>query len=273
MPDFVPGVQPDMPASTYHAIEAMSASGAKKMLQSPKHYRLMRDEPGTPSPAMQFGTVVHCGILEPLHMNARVAVAPDCDKRTKAGKETWSEFLANAGNRIVLTAAELTRAQRCIDAVREHPAAQQLLAGAAVEVSLFWNDGKYHVPCKARFDARNHGGVIDVKTCSDASPEQFARDCARFLYHVQAAHYYSGAEHALNATPEFFALICVESEPPHAVACYELDMPALRAGAHLANIALARYADALAAGAWPGYPDAIQVLHLPRYALRFDALH
>ena len=50
-------------------------------------------------------------------------------------------------------------------------------------------------------------------------------------------------------------------------------MPALRAGAHLANIALARYADALAAGAWPGYPDAIQVLHLPRYALRFDALH
>jgi exodeoxyribonuclease VIII len=87
------------------------------------------------------------------------------------------------------------RAKACIDAVNAHPAASQLLAGAERELSLFWTDARYHVPCKARYDARNHGLVMDLKTTQDASPEGFARQAANLLYHCQAAHYFSG-EHA-----------------------------------------------------------------------------
>lgn len=269
-PPFVAGEFADMPAAVYHQVEAMSAGGAKKILRSPQHYRLMRTTPNEPTSAMEFGTVVHAGVLEPDTFHRVVAVAPDCDKRTKDGKAEWAQFAFDNAGRIILKADELARAQRCIDAVRAHPAASRLLDGGRSEVSLFWNDGKYKVPCKCRWDKLNCGGGMDLKTTLDASPEGFARQIASLQYHVAAAHYISGHEHVLNESPEFFAFIAVESEPPHAVACYVLPANAILAGMHQINIAYSRYAEALSAGTWPGYPPTIEAIQIPRWALRFD---
>ena len=269
-PEFIPGFFPDLPAEQYHRIEAMSASGSKKMLRSPMHYRLMRTEPSEPTEAMEFGTAVHTGVLEPDLFAGSVVEAPAINRRTKDGKAEYAAFQAANAGRIVLSPDEMARARRCVNAIREHPAASKLLAGPEVEQSLFWIDARFKVPCKARTDARNHGGMIDVKTAIDASPEGFARAAANLLYHVQGAHYVSAAEHVLNESPQFFAFVVVESEPPHAVACYTLPGNAILAGAHLLNRALERYADALAAGRWPGYADTINALSLPKWALRFD---
>lgn len=265
---FVPGVFEAMPADEYFAVEAMSASGAKKMLRSPAHYRLMRTEPSEPTAAMVFGTAVHCGVLEPAEFEKRYVLAPSFNKRTNDGKRALAEWLeANVG-RIGLDADEWDRARRCIDAVLAHPAASRLLEGAQRELSLFWLDGEYKVPCKARYDARNHGGVIDLKTTKDASPDEFAKQIANLLYHVQGAHYVSAHEHVLNETPAFFAFIAVESEPPHAVACYTLPPVAIQAGRREMDEALARYKAALALGKWPGYAETIQPIDLPRWSLR-----
>jgi len=264
------GFMPNLPAEVYHAHEAMSASGAKKILRSPAHYRLMRTKPAEPTEAMQFGTVVHCGVLEPDRLSSTVCIAPEINRRTNAGKAEYAAFCAENAGRIVMTREDYDRAMRCVDAVRAHPAAAKLLVGAEVEGSLFWRDARYDVPCKVRYDLRNHGGLADLKTTDDASPETFARTIANYLYHVQAAHYVGGAEHVLNESPRFFAFIAVEKEEPHAVACYVLPGNAILAGAHLMNKALERYQAALAAGEWKGYPDTIEAIQLPRYALRFD---
>lgn len=267
-PELLTGVFHGLDASAYHRVEAMSASGAKKMLRSPQHYKLMRDTPSEPTPQMQFGTVVHAGVLEPDTFDSVVAIAPLLDKRTKDGKERWQAFSAANAGKIILSPDDWSRAEHCINAVRESKAASALLTGAVVEVSVFWRDGEYGVPCKARYDATNHGGLIDLKTTQDASPEAFARSCAAFSYHAQGAHYWSGYEHQFDRSPEFFALIAVETEPPYAVACYALPAVALQAGRRLMDEALARYRDALAAGKWPGYPEKILPLELPRWALR-----
>jgi len=265
---FRPGVFYDMPAEEYHAIEALSASGAKKLLRSALHYRLDRDAPAEPTSSMVFGSAVHCGVLEPLELERRYVVAPFFNKRTTDGKRAFAEWLeANAG-RTGLDADEWERVRRSIAAVRAHPAASRLLEGARCEGSLFWHDGEYGVPCKARFDAFNHGGLVDLKTTLDASPDGFGRLAASYQYHVQGAHYVSGAEHALNSTPAFFALIAVESEPPHAVACYSLPPVALQAGRRLMDEAMARYKRALELRRWDGYEPTIKPLDLPRWALR-----
>lgn len=269
-PPFAVGVVDGMPAATYHAIEAMSASGAKKMRQSPAHYLLARNEASMPTAAMQFGTAVHAGVLEPDTFADVVAEAPDVDRRTKEGKAQWAEFAAAAAGKVILSPDDMARARRCINAVRAHPSAGKLLAGAEVEKSFFWRDGRFQVPCKARWDARNHGLAIDLKTTQDASPEAFARSIATFQYHAQAAHYCSAAEHLLDESPQAFVFIAVEVEPPHAVACYALPGAAILAGAHLMNIAFARYADALASGRWAGYPETIESIALPKWALRFN---
>lgn len=270
--EFVPGLFPAMPASVYHGIEAMSASGAKKMLRSPQHYKLMRTQASTPTAAMEFGTVVHAGVLEPETLNDCVAVMPPgINKRTKEGKAVLERFVADNPGKILLDGDDWFRAEACIKAVREHPAAAKLLDGGERELSLFWNDRKHGVPCKSRLDAFNHGGVIDLKTTQDASPEQFARQIASYLYHMQGAFYCSAAEHVMGEAPAFFAFIAVESEPPHAVACYVLPSNAIMAGAHLCSIALTRYAHALATGEWPGYSETIDVITLPAWATKFNA--
>jgi hypothetical protein len=270
-PAFLPGLFEHMPAETYHAIEALSATGSKKILQSPAHFKLFRTKQKEPSAAMQFGTAVHGGVLEPDRFDDIVCCAPEINKRTKDGKAEYADFLLLNQGKVVLSAEDLDRARRCVDAVLAHPAASELLAGGKNEHSLFWNDARYKVPCKARYDTRNHGGIVDLKTAQDASPEGFGNACARFLYHVQGANYWSGHEHVLNESPAFFAFIAVESEEPYAVGCYSLTPVQLAAGERLMAEALARYAQARETGIWPGYSDAITELKMPRWSMRFDA--
>jgi exodeoxyribonuclease VIII len=270
-PPIYDGVYYRMPETTYHAIEAISASGAKKILRSPMHYKLMRDQPSEPTETMEFGTAVHCGVLEPDRYVSRVVLSPTFNKRSNAGKAEFAAFCAEHAGKIVLAPAEHAAAAKCIAAIRASPAARRLLRGAYTEVSLFWRDGQYDVPCKARLDAINFGGILDVKTTKDASPQEFRKSAANFQYHLQGAQYHNAHEAVFNETPEFFAMICVESEEPHAVAVYDLDRSAIMAGKRLMDEAYARYRDALAAGKWIGYDERITTLVLPTWATRFDA--
>lgn len=267
---FVAGVFEDMPAEQYFAVEAMSQSGAKEMLRSPMHYRYARDNPPEPTPAMRFGTAVHTGVLEPELFDSTVVAMPAVDRRTAAGKAAYAAFMAAAAGKVVLSQADFDRARRCIEAVGRHPAAKALLTGAEVEVSLFWLDGRYKAPCKGRIDARNHDGLIDIKTTQDASPEEYSRTIASYGYHLQAAHYFSGCEHLLDATPQFFAHIVVETEAPHGVAVYAIPGNAIMAGAARMSEALRRYAEARETGRWSSYPTTIESIQLPRWATRFD---
>lgn len=259
-----------MPFADYREARGLSSSGAKKLLRSPMHYRMEVDTPSKPTASMNFGTAVHAGILEPDWFRDRVAKAPECDRRTAAGKSLWAQFLLHSAGKTVLSMDDFDRAQACIYAVREHPAASRLLDGAESEVSLFWTDGRYKVPCKARLDALKGGIIVDVKTCQDASPDGFARAMATYLYDLQAAFYCSGCEHVLNASPEAFVFVAVESEPPHAVAVYELGAASILAGAHRADIAMERYAAAKASGQWPGYDPRINRIELPKWARTFQ---
>lgn len=270
-PEFVVGHFPDLPEDIYRRVSAMSYSGAKKMNRSPAHYRLAIDEPSAPLDSMLFGSSCHLGVLQPDLLSTRVVGAPKMDKRTNAGKAAWESFCADNSTRIILSAADFDRARRVIDAVHAHPTAQELLHGAQIEGSMFWYDGATGMKCKCRYDARNLGGLIDLKTCADASPSEFARSAANLGYNLQAWAYMSGAEHVLNATPEFWIWIAVESEKPHAVAIYQADTASLLAGARLWDQALQRYKTALASGTWPGYDERIQPLTFPKWATSFAA--
>jgi hypothetical protein len=285
MIEFCPGIYRSMAAERYHAVEAFSSGGARALLRSPQHYKLERETPNEPTDRMIFGTVVHTGVLEPLQLEARVAAVPTgAPKRPTAAQinakkpslETleaiafWTAFDAANADKIVLSLEDYKRALRCIDAVQSHSGARTLIEGAETEVSLFWLDARYKVPCKCRWDISNHGGVADLKTTEDASNSAFARQAANFFYHMQGAHYLSGGEHVCNATPQFFAFVAVESNEPHGVACYHLGGDAVLAGTHLLNVALDRYAHALAEGRWPGYPETIEPLRFPKWAMRFD---
>jgi hypothetical protein len=105
------------------------------------------------------------------------------------------------------------------------------------------------------------GTIVDLKTCTDASPSGFARACAAFGYHVQAAHY-------LNVTfAERFVFIAVEKTFPYAVGVYELDAAAMAAGKEQCRIGLQTISDCRAINEWPGYTTTCDTITMPGWAL------
>jgi hypothetical protein len=253
----------------YFKVQALGSGGIAKLLKSPQHFKFNLDHPSEATAAQVFGIAVHALLADPVGFEDLYVVAPTFDKRTKAGKAGFAAWLDDNKGKIGLDVEEATRVKGCANAVMAHPAARKLIEGGKTEVSCYWRDNEYDIPCKARFDALNLGGAIDLKTAADASKEAFAASIVRYGYHEQASHYWTGHEHCFNASPEFWCWIVVESEPPHAVAVYQCGMATLLAGRQRCNEAYGRYRDALRSGQWRGYPETIEVIEVPTWARRF----
>ena len=77
----------------YADIAALNWSSLKHMAESPLAYRWHLAHPREDTPALRLGRAVHARILEPAEYERRWAVAPQCDRRTKAGRAEWDEWL------------------------------------------------------------------------------------------------------------------------------------------------------------------------------------
>lgn len=268
---FQPGISYDLPAADYHGIEALSASGSKKLLRSPAHFIVNRTRPSEPTEDMMIGSAVHLGVLEPEKFDQYVIESPVFNARTKDGRAERDAWVsAQPGECMAFAPDKIDVIRSVVDAVRAHPGAQRLLTSGRAEVSLQWRDTKYGIPCKSRVDyLREDGGMVDLKTCRDASDEAFSRTIGSYFYHLQAAFYMTGAEHLFSKTPPFFAFIAAEKEPPYGVACYVLDSASILAGQRHVETAMRRYKECLDSGEWPGYSPLIEPISAPRWALSF----
>lgn len=274
----------NLDAEVYHALEALGSGDVKELAtRSPAHYRARRAAgDARTTEAKARGTATHLAILEPERYDEAIAVVPaDApDRPTPAmvnAKDPshssvrrvafWRDFDAAAAGRIVIPAATHDAVRRMSDAVRQHPAARELLAVGAREVSLLWRDASTGTDCKARIDwLRPEIAAVDVKTTRDASPQGFPREAARYGYVIQAAHYELGARAVLRKPFDFWAWIAVEPEPPYAVGVYAADPPQVERAIEIVERAYALHARCRAAGAWPAYSDLIEPISLPEWA-------
>jgi exodeoxyribonuclease VIII len=267
----------------YAADKDVNASALRAGRKSMLHMRAVIDGVAKePSPAMLLGSALHAAILEPARFYEMVRVAPDVDRRTKAGKEKHAAFVASLPEgAIVLTADDY-------DAVRDAQLAvnasmlPNLMGAGESEVSVYWGEqcGDKVVGCKARIDWLGHlagqpdqGIIIDIKTTRDASPSAFARSAAAYGYVHQAAWYMRAAAR-LNATgqgPKIadYFVVAVEMEAPYAVGLYRLSSDDLRA-ADLDNLeTLQCWAAACEADQFPGPTGStIRTLNVPEWVFR-----
>jgi len=257
----------------YHRHAAVSKSHLDLVARSPLHYWARYVDPKRvepePTPAMLLGTAVHTHILEPGEWGARYIAGPEAiDRRTKAGKEAWAAFEADAAGRTVISRNDADLVLAMGRAVRNHPAAAMLLQlPGAAETTWMWHDAATGLQCKCRPDWLTTDGrlIVDLKTTEDASPAGFRKSIANFRYHVQAAWYLDGVERATGRRPEQFLFVCVEKRAPHAVAVYAADAEMIDAGAKQARLDLDTLAVCKAADAWPGYSDQIEPISLPAW--------
>ena len=263
----------------YHAGPGLSCTGAKRLLKSPFHYHELAKPhdapPKAPTPAMLNGTLVHCALLEPDEFDMRYAVS-DAEKRSKAWRDIC-EAWKNAGGLEVITTLQRDAAMRQAHALRTVPAVAELLGAGIAEQSVYWRETAPGLLLKCRPDGRSpvqrgEGVVLlDVKTAADASPDGFAKACASFGYHIQDPWYCEGVAIATGLEVHGMVFGVVESEFPHAAAAYMLSDDARALGREQIAKARATYLHCMHEGVWPGYPQDIAVIDLPRWA--YSAAH
>jgi hypothetical protein len=253
----------DWPAEKYHADRsAVSKSWLDQIHRSPAHLRAYLDGLRPPTERMEFGSLVHAWVLEPDSVHSLYLRAPHLDKRFKVNKEKHAELEAQAASEHKTLVDEETfdKAILIRDAVYRHKAAAAILGKGESEQSVIWTNPETGELCKARADWLRENFTTDVKTTGDASPAAFAKSIANYRYHVQDAHYREGFD-----SPRF-VWIAVEIEPPYAVAVYQDDDAMLSIGRAHRDVDLRTYAECKTKNEWPGYPDLIQSIQLPRWA-------
>lgn len=258
----------DMPELEYHAAPGIGSTGLKRLLHAPAVFRHYEDHPEPHKASYDLGHVVH-GLLLGTGLVVEVIDAPDW--KTKAAQDAKKSAYA-AGSVPMLT-HEYAEAETIRDKVLEHPAASLLLGcDGDSEASMFWTDEATGAPCKGRFDRLAHAPLglvpVDVKTTAkSAAAREWGRAVANYGYHTQASHYLTGlAACTDDDTPRPFIHIVVETTAPYLVAVHQLDAEAIAIGGERAAEALRIWRECTDAGRWPGHPDDITPVTLPRWA-------
>ena len=160
-----------MPEAFYHGeVDVLSSTNVRDILLAPNRYYHRRLHPLTPTENMRNGTIVHAVVLDGVPLDDLVAIGPDVNRRTKAGKEEWAAFVDGLGDREAVTQARYDTIAGAAAAVLADDTAAWLIENSRREVSIFWvehHDG-IEVRCKARIDILAELGdrlaVYDLKT-------------------------------------------------------------------------------------------------------------
>jgi hypothetical protein len=259
-----PGIH-DLSMIDYHGDNsALSKGGLKTFSSCPARYRYQRDNPAESTDAMRVGSAFHCLATEPETFEDLYVVWTE---GRRYGKK-WNEFREQAGSREIITAEQFESVNLMVNELKNHPLYEKLLTGGIPERSFFWNING--VLCKCRPDYLPGDGVVTgLKTSAqNVDHDTFSRIAYNLKYHWEAAWYLNGVTACTNSLHNRYVFFCVEQNPPYLVAAYEMSETAIDLAWNEINPLLEMYIKCLTKNFWPGYPEEIQELELPRWAYK-----
>ena len=215
----------DVSDEVYFGSKGLSNSAMGKILKSAAHF--MVEPPQTP--ALAFGSLVHCSVLERDQLEKRFVRMPKIDRRTKLGKETLAAFQEEHSDKILVKPEDWDLCAAITQKVHSHPIASTLLNGMTHPELASWKtiDG---VLCKAKADGWAPDYMLDLKTTKNSSEAfgGFIRSVYDYGYHRQAAHYLEMFYDDFEDKSFFF--IAAEKDPPYNVNVFELDKEYIEIG-------------------------------------------
>lgn len=256
----------------YHAMSPVSKSGLDSIDLSPAIFYARHVDPNRPPRGPKAGqlegNLAHAATLEPGEFDKRYVVGPTLNRNTKA----WREFVEAHPGHIAIQEDQYETACAQAASVRALPEIGSLFDSGKAEVSAFWRDPDTGVECRCRPDFVHDFGddsvlLIDLKTFTDPSPKEFARQCGRKFYAKQAAYYSDGYAAASGKVVRAFIFAAVGNEHPYAAAAMMLDEESLEAGRQHYKRNLRTYAECLRTNTWPGFSTGISIIRLPQWAL------
>ncbi len=220
------GIYTNIGHSEYHAMrDRVSNSYLSRLDKCPALVHV----PQEATPALTLGRAFHALALEgETAFNAEFAIAPECDRRTKSGKDIWSVFESTNPGKTILSAEDGIRIYGMVESLMKHPFAVKLLAEGRSEVTVLWTDPTTGIDCRCRPDrvpSGNKGVIADLKSVSDASEKAFLNAVLKYGWHREAGMYIEGWNAVTNSNGKVdaFPFIACEKEPPYRVEVYVLD--------------------------------------------------
>ena len=252
----------------YRKSEGISSTELKKISKSPAHYKYWKENPQEDTPALLFGRAAHKYVLETYDFYNEFAVAPVCDRRTKEGKSTWEQFVAESEGKDVITQEQFEQIDAMRNAMLATPFVSKLINGEH-EVSFFWTDKDTGLKCKCRPDALNTKLkiIVDYKTADNAETQHFMRKSIDLGYDLQSAYYLDGVK-ANTGDDYIFVFIAQEKKPPYAVNILQADEVFIKSGREVYKAMLETYKECSENDNWYGYLGAenqINSLGVPKW--------
>lgn len=263
----------EMDFAMYCALEAVSRSEVVELATSPKHYRWFKDHGSKVTPALSLGTAIHDAVLQPGLFKRRYMVAPEGDRRTKAGKAAFAEFEESVQpGQTILRASEHESCLAIQAAIRENPQASKLLyeipgmneVSAVVEL-----DGTLRKLRMDRFCPTTGLGpiIVDLKSAVSAEPREWMRSAIKYRLHYQVAWYVDCAR-ALGYDVDHtsFYFVVYEKTPPYGCSLHQFDSEAVEIAQKEIAQLLAILKKCEETGRWPDYSGLVHKISLPRWA-------
>ena len=265
----------------YQASGAFGVHALADMEPYPLRFRLKHVTHEIPanedSPALAFGRYLHCLALEGDDAaGARFIQAPECDRRTKEGKDRYAKFILEAVGREVVGAEDSALAWNMVRAIRAKPGAASLFAVGTPEV-VFRHQMRFFA-LQARcdwFNEKPEGGgppmIVDLKSIDDLTG--FDKHFWAYSYYRQAAFYRQMVKAVLKLDEDpQFVFVVVEKQPPHQVAVRTPDAQSLDIGWRECAATITRLKDCFEANNWPGEPDEARPVSLPEWKSKLSTL-
>lgn len=247
----------------YRSADGISRTELWKIRESPEKFKWAQEHPEEPTPALIFGTLVHKVLLEPKTVDEEFVIAPDVDRRTKDGKEAYSRFMANVGDRTIVSQTDFNKASEMVNALNALEFVEKLLDGDR-EMPIRWYDDLTEELCKCRLDCLTYIDdkpiVVDYKTAADASTDAFVRSAINHGYDFQAGMYCEGIEKITGLKP-VFVFIVQEKDPPYAVNIFQADDLMVKRGYDIFRELIGIYHDCKQTGNWYGYLGKYNVIN------------
>jgi hypothetical protein len=179
----------------------LSYSSLSAFRESPKSFIDYKLKQRIETPAMIYGSMVHCLVLEPEKFELRYHAIDDEDicnsiggakpRATKAYKEWYAIAEQEAGERILVDTDDWNAAKIVANGVRYNRATSKILGLCeAHETPVQWEYKNFSF--QGIMDGYGQRAVFDLKTVADAEPRKVQRDIYQNWYYMQAAMYLHG---------------------------------------------------------------------------------
>lgn len=268
----------DIPEEVYHTSLGISRSGLVDAQKNLNKFRFKHLDTNTTETtlAMALGDMVHKAILEPHLLHSKYCsdaeIMADLSKyASPRATKVYKEYRTKKEEEglYLMPYDKYDEMKIMVEKIWNHPRASALLRDGMAEKSLYAKDPKTGLVCRVRPDYFLQDGIlVDVKTCLDASEEEFSKKCASMSYYLQAGFYTMVAEWLTGRKFQNFIFVCIEKEAPYDVALWRADPAMLEVGQLEAERQLIRVAECFEKGFFPSFSPKIENIGLPHWFLQ-----